>query len=82
MKLARLASAAGMDAGAYGEEPVTGFAIDHRKVAPGTVVTINGTDLTTETASADPGAQQLPTKIAGTSVYFNGIPAPLFQTSP
>jgi UDP-N-acetylmuramoyl-L-alanyl-D-glutamate--2,6-diaminopimelate ligase len=37
MKLASLAEAAGMDAGTYGEEPVTGFAIDHRKVAPGTV---------------------------------------------
>ncbi len=37
MKLARLAEAIGMDAGAFGEEPVTGFAIDHRKVAPGTV---------------------------------------------
>ena len=37
MKLARLAEAVGMDAGAYGDETVTGFAIDHRKVAPGTV---------------------------------------------
>jgi UDP-N-acetylmuramoyl-L-alanyl-D-glutamate--2,6-diaminopimelate ligase len=37
MKLARLVEAVGMDAGAYGEETVTGFAIDHRKVAPGTV---------------------------------------------
>ena len=37
MKLARLAEAVGMDAGAWGEEAVTGFAIDHRKVAPGTV---------------------------------------------
>ena len=37
MKLARLAEAVGMDAGEHGEEPVTGFAIDHRKVAPGTV---------------------------------------------
>jgi UDP-N-acetylmuramoyl-L-alanyl-D-glutamate--2,6-diaminopimelate ligase len=37
MNLARLAGAVGMDAGAYGEHPVTGFAIDHRKVAPGTV---------------------------------------------
>jgi UDP-N-acetylmuramoyl-L-alanyl-D-glutamate--2,6-diaminopimelate ligase len=37
MKLARLAEAAGMDAGSYGEESVTGFAIDHRKIAPGTV---------------------------------------------
>ena len=37
MKLAVLAEAAGLDAGASGEEQVTGFAIDHRKVAPGTV---------------------------------------------
>jgi UDP-N-acetylmuramoyl-L-alanyl-D-glutamate--2,6-diaminopimelate ligase len=50
MKLARLAEAAGMDAGAWGEEPVTGFAIDHRKVAPGTVfgafqgTVVNGED--------------------------------------
>lgn len=50
MKLARLAEGAGMDAGAWGEEAVTGFAIDHRKVAPGTVfgafqgTAVNGED--------------------------------------
>lgn len=37
MKLARLAEAAGLDVTAFREETVTGFAIDHRKVAPGTV---------------------------------------------
>ncbi len=37
MKLARLAEAAGLDAGDFGDAQVTGFAIDHRKVAPGTV---------------------------------------------
>jgi UDP-N-acetylmuramoyl-L-alanyl-D-glutamate--2,6-diaminopimelate ligase len=37
MKLARLAGLAGMTADTHGEEQVTGFAIDHRKVAPGTV---------------------------------------------
>jgi UDP-N-acetylmuramoyl-L-alanyl-D-glutamate--2,6-diaminopimelate ligase len=37
MKLSRLAEAAGMDAGDFGDAQVTGFAIDHRKVAPGTV---------------------------------------------
>ena len=37
MKLGRIAAAAGFDSGAAGEETVTGFAIDHRKVAPGTV---------------------------------------------
>jgi UDP-N-acetylmuramoyl-L-alanyl-D-glutamate--2,6-diaminopimelate ligase len=41
MKLARLAEMAGLGVGSsdesWGEETVTGFAIDHRKVAPGTV---------------------------------------------
>lgn len=37
MKLSALATAAGMNAAAHGDEVVTGFAIDHRKVAPGTV---------------------------------------------
>jgi len=58
MKLARLAEAVGMDAGAYGEEPVTGFAIDHRKVAPGTVfgafqgTVVNGEDFIPAAVSA------------------------------
>ncbi|BBC74124.1 UDP-N-acetylmuramoyl-L-alanyl-D-glutamate--2,6-diaminopimelate ligase [Altererythrobacter sp. B11] len=40
MKLGRLVAAAGLDAAGFGaqaEAPVSGFAIDHRKVAPGTV---------------------------------------------
>jgi UDP-N-acetylmuramoyl-L-alanyl-D-glutamate--2,6-diaminopimelate ligase len=37
MKLASLAAVAGMDLASGGDAPVTGFAIDHRKVAPGTV---------------------------------------------
>ena len=37
MKLARLLAAAGLDSDGAGEAEVTGFAIDHRKVAPGTV---------------------------------------------
>ncbi|MGX7925412.1 UDP-N-acetylmuramoyl-L-alanyl-D-glutamate--2,6-diaminopimelate ligase [Tsuneonella sp. HG094] len=37
MKLGKIAGAADFDAGAAGEEIVTGIAIDHRKVAPGTV---------------------------------------------
>lgn len=50
MKLGRLAEAVGMDAGRYGDRAVSGFAIDHRKVAPGTVfgafqgAKINGED--------------------------------------
>ena len=37
MKLGRIAGEAGLDAGAAADQTVTGFAIDHRKVAPGTV---------------------------------------------
>lgn len=37
MRLARLVSAAGMTPGSDSDVQVTGFAIDHRKVAPGTV---------------------------------------------
>ena len=37
MTLARLAAEAGIALGGDGAVPVTGFAIDHRKVAPGTV---------------------------------------------
>ena len=37
MKLGKIAEEAGFDAGAAADTPVTGFAIDHRKVAPGTV---------------------------------------------
>jgi UDP-N-acetylmuramoyl-L-alanyl-D-glutamate--2,6-diaminopimelate ligase len=50
MKLGRIAAAAGFDSGAAGEDTVTGFAIDHRKVAPGTVfgafqgASVNGED--------------------------------------
>ena len=50
MKLGPLASAAGLEAGAASEAEVTGFAIDHRKVAPGNVfgafegTVVNGED--------------------------------------
>ncbi|WP_305098218.1 UDP-N-acetylmuramoyl-L-alanyl-D-glutamate--2,6-diaminopimelate ligase [Croceibacterium aestuarii] len=50
MKLSALAEAAGLDAGSAGEADVTGFAIDHRKVAPGNIfgafqgAAVNGED--------------------------------------
>jgi len=50
MRLADLASRFGIDAGEAGETRVTGFAIDHRKVAPGNVfgafqgTAVNGED--------------------------------------
>jgi hypothetical protein len=55
---------------------------DAANIAPGTIVSIQGTDLTDQTATADASQPSLPTKLAGTTVYFNGIPAPIFFVSP
>jgi uncharacterized protein (TIGR03437 family) len=55
---------------------------DAAKIAPGTIVSIQGTDLTDQTASADTTQEFLPTKLAGVTVYFNGIAAPLYLVSP
>jgi len=57
---------------------------DAAKIAPGTIVTIlasAGTSISAQTASAD-SSQPLPTQLGGTSVYFNGIPSPVFSVSP
>jgi len=58
MKLGPLAAAAGIDAGSASDAQVTGFAIDHRKVAPGTVfgafqgASVNGEDFIPAAVSA------------------------------
>ncbi|HEX3748507.1 MAG TPA: hypothetical protein VHW09_31485 [Bryobacteraceae bacterium] len=52
------------------------------KIAPGTVVSIFGTNLSATTAKADTTQLTLPTQLGGTQVYFNGIAAPLFMVSP
>ena len=58
MKLGPLAAAAGFDAGEASQAQVTGFAIDHRKVAPGTVfgafqgAAVNGEDFIPAAVSA------------------------------
>ena len=54
------------------------------KVAPGSVVSIQGTNLSAGTVSVptNPLPTQLPTQLGGTEVYFNGIQAPLFYVSP
>src|SRR5262249_6822107 len=51
-------------------------------VAPGTLVTITGTNLSQGTASADLSQLQIPSQLAGTEVYFNGIRSPLLYVSP
>jgi hypothetical protein len=51
-------------------------------VAPGTLVSVNGTNLSSQTVSADLTQPQLPTTLGGVHVYFDGIPAPLTFVSP
>jgi uncharacterized protein (TIGR03437 family) len=55
---------------------------DAAKVAPGSLVSLFGVNLSADTAAADASQDQLPTTLAGTEVYFNGIRAPLLYVSP
>lgn len=53
------------------------------QVAPGTLLTINGTDLSDNTAIGTPDSQgYYPSDLGGVEVYFDGIKAPLFYVSP
>jgi hypothetical protein len=52
------------------------------QVAPGTIVTILGEDLSAGIAAAPADADPLPLELAGTQVYLNGIRANLFYVSP
>jgi uncharacterized protein (TIGR03437 family) len=51
-------------------------------VAPGTLVTITGTNLSAGVGSADLSQLQIPLQLAGTEVYFNGVRSPLLYVSP
>lgn len=51
-------------------------------VAPGTIVSINGNNLASQTVSADLTQPTLPRSLGGVQVYFDGIPAPLTYVSP
>ncbi len=55
---------------------------DAASIAPGTIVSVNGSNLTFGSASADLTQNSLPTQLAGTEVYINGIRAPLVFVSP
>jgi hypothetical protein len=55
---------------------------DAAQIAPGTIVSVIGSNLSASTANADLTQPTLPTKLGGTEVYFNGIPAPLTYVSP
>jgi hypothetical protein len=51
-------------------------------LAPGSLATIFGTNLSDTTANAPMGGTQLPIELAGVEVYFDGIRSPLTLVSP
>jgi hypothetical protein len=54
---------------------------DAAKIAPGSIVTILGDNLSDEIAVAPEDANPLPSTLGGVEVYFDGIQAPLFFVS-
>jgi uncharacterized protein (TIGR03437 family) len=55
---------------------------DAAAIAPGSIVSVTGTNLSFHSATPDPTQNSLPTTLGGTQVYFNGIAAPLVMVSP
>lgn len=51
-------------------------------VAPGSIISINGSNLSSNTVSADLTQPTLPTSLGGVQVFLNGVPAPLTFVSP
>lgn len=52
-------------------------------LAPGTLITITGNNLSELSASGpEDGVQRLPTRLGGVEVFFDGIPLPLLAVSP
>jgi len=51
-------------------------------IAPGSLVSILGTNLSDQNASAPADVQQLPLTLGGVQVYFNGVQSPLLFVSP
>ena len=55
------------------------------QLGPGSLITIDGTNLSDQTAAADLSGQQgayLPTRLGGVEVYIDGLRAPLLYVSP
>lgn len=56
--------------------------MDAAKIAPGTIVSVVGDNLSDGIESAPPNARKLPDTLADTQVYFDGVRAPLLFVSP
>jgi uncharacterized protein (TIGR03437 family) len=55
---------------------------DAASIAPGSIVSLLGMNLSEQTVAADTTQKTLPNKLGGVQVYLNGIPAPLVMVSP
>jgi hypothetical protein len=56
--------------------------MDAARIAPGTIVSILGDDMSDETAAVPYGATSLPFTLGGVRVYVDGMEAPLLYVSP
>ena len=56
--------------------------MDAAKIAPGTIVSIVGENLSDGIASAPADARVLPDELGGVQVYFDGVRSPLLHVSP
>ncbi len=55
---------------------------DAALIAPGTIVSLFGENLSEVSVGADPNITDLPLDLGGVQVYFDGIRAPIFSVSP
>ncbi|HYP15007.1 MAG TPA: hypothetical protein VEQ63_13855, partial [Bryobacteraceae bacterium] len=68
-------------AGALSGSALTGGQ-DAAKIAPGSLISILGQNLSDRSEASSPNEIELPKKLAGVEVYVDGLPAPLLFVSP
>jgi len=79
LTLSAIANAASLQSFA---PPIMGLGDATLPIAPGEIVVIFGTGLGPQTMTAAmPSKTSYPTQVAGTTVSFNGVPAPILYTS-
>ena len=80
--LATVNGTAGCTGAAEGELCLNINLASAAQIAPGTLISVYGSNLATQTASADFSQAFLPTSLAGSSLYVDGVAAPLVYVSP